>query len=441
MTQKDSDLNRRVLLRASTVGAAAAGMAVLSAPSAASAEAGPSRGYDVTTWRHSTNPAITCYTDIGALINDIIADIKTRQPSQSSKPGAVIYIPPGDYPLKTRVTVDVSYLTIRGDGHGFASSSIRYNAGDTSAWHEIWPGGSRIRVENTDGESEAFLVSRSGDPRLSSVVFDNFCLDGISFTPNQNSYANGKVGIRVDTANDAFRIERMGFVYLERALIVRDADALSVRGNFIAECGSCVELIGSGQASKVTDNHIGAGYIGYSIFAEQHQGLLIAGNNIFPRGKSLVHLRNTNRSSITGNRLHGFYPGMLDSDGINKENLISGNHFRREPEPWGPMQPYDNGKDDLYGLIHLRGDGNMVTGNLFAYDVAPAKIKPSGAEPTMILVATGSGNHVSNNSVVSNVAVNAVVLDESTHGTKVIDSATASQFVTYAADYTFRATP
>jgi inulin fructotransferase (DFA-I-forming) len=442
MTEKDSGIARRMLLRVPAVGAAAAGLAVLSGQPAAYAKAAkPPTVYDVTTWTHSTNPAITCYTDIGALINDIIADIKKRQPNQSSKPGAVIYIPPGDYPLKTRVTVDVSYLTIRGDGHGFASSSIRYNAGDTSAWHEIWPGGSRIRVENTDGHSEGFLVSRSGEPRLSSVVFDNFCLDGLSFTPNQNSYANGKVGIRVDTANDAFRIERMGFVYLERALVIRDADALSVHGNFIAECGSCVELIGSGQASKVTDNHIGAGYIGYSIFAEQHQGLLIAGNNIFPRGKSLIHLRNTNRSSITGNRLHGFYPGMLDSDGANKENLISGNHFRREPEPWGPMQPYNNGKDDLYGVIHLRGDGNMVTGNLFAYDVPAAKITPSGAKPTIILVASGHNNHLSNNSLVSNVDANAVVLDGSTHGTKVIDSATASQFVAYTSDYTFRATP
>jgi inulin fructotransferase (DFA-I-forming) len=441
MTRKDSGPTRRVLLRAPVAGAAAAGVAVLSSPSAASAKARPSTVYDVTTWRHSTKPSITCYTDIGAVINNIIADIKKRQPNQSSKPGAVIYIPPGDYPLKTRVTVDVSYLTIKGDGPGFASSSIRYNAGDTSAWHEIWPGGSRIRVENTDGHNEAFLVSRSGDPRLSAVVFDNFCLDGLSFTPNQNSYTNGKIGISIDTANDAFRIERMGFVYLERGLIVRDADALTVHGNFIAECGSCIELIGSGQASKVTDNHIGAGYIGYSILAEGHQGLLISANNIFPRGKSLIHLRNTNRSSINGNRLHGFYPGMLDSDGINKENLISGNHFRREPEPWGPMQPYDNGKDDLYGLIHLRGDGNMVTGNLFAYNVDPAKITPFGAQPTIILVASGHDNHLSNNSLVSNVAANAVVLDASTHGTKVIDSATASQFVAYTSDHTFRATP
>ncbi|MCW6005978.1 hypothetical protein K1W54_15530 [Micromonospora sp. CPCC 205371] len=397
--------------------------------------------YDVTTWTVPGNPSVTAYTDIGVVINSIIADVKTQQPTQASKPGAVIYIPPGDYSLKTRVVVDISYLTIRGSGHGFTSSSIRYNAGNTSAWHEIWPGGSRVRVENTDGQSEAFLVTRTGDPRLSSVVFSNFCLDGIGFTPHQNSYLNGKIGVRVGTANDAFRIEGMGFVYLERALVVRDADALSVSGNFIAECGSCVELIGSGQASKVTDNLIGAGYVGFSILAEQHEGLLISGNNIFPRGRSLVHFRNTNRSSITANRFHGFYPGLVDFEGVNRENLISGNIFRREMEPWGPMQPYNNGKDDLYGLLHLRGDANMVTSNLFAYNVAAGSVTPAGATPTIVLVASGANNHVSNNSVSANVAVKAVVLDGSTTGTKVLDSATAAQFQSYSGSYTLRATP
>ncbi|HCT76632.1 MAG TPA: fructotransferase [Micromonosporaceae bacterium] len=397
--------------------------------------------FDVTTWTHSSNPSITAYTDIGALINDIIARIKLDQPNQSSKPGAVIYIPPGDYPLKTRVTVDISYLTIKGSGHGFTSSSIRYNAGNTSAWHEIWPGGSRIRVENTDGNSEAFLVSRGGDPRLSSVVFENFCLDGISFTPHQNSYLNGKYGIRVATANDALRIQGMGFVYLEHALVVRDADALSVSGNFIAECGSCIELTGSGQASKVTDNLIGAGYVGYSIFAEQHDGLLISANNIFPRGRSAVHLKSCTRSSVTSNRIHGFYPGIIDSEGLNKENLISANHIRREAEPWPPMQSYNNGKDDLYGLIHLRGDNNMVTTNLFVYNVDPSKIVPSGVAPSIILVASGNANHISNNNVVSNVAAKNVVLDGSTTATKILDSATSAQFQPYTTNYTFRPTP
>ena len=33
------------------------------------------------------------------------------------------------------------------------------------------------------------------------------------------------------------------------------------------------------------------GYRGYTIFAENFGGLLITSNNIFPRGKSIVHLK------------------------------------------------------------------------------------------------------------------------------------------------------
>src|SRR5688572_8199341 len=104
--------------------------------------------YDVTDWNQG-NP----YEDIGEVINSIIADIKSRQTdtnvNQGGKPGAVIYIPPGDYPLLTQVVIDISYLKIMGSGHGFTSSSIRFNTPESEwvNWHEVWPGGSRILVE------------------------------------------------------------------------------------------------------------------------------------------------------------------------------------------------------------------------------------------------------------------------------------------------------
>ena len=69
--------------------------------------------YDVTDWQVG-NP----YTDIGEVINSIIADIKNRQKdtnvNDGGKPGAVIYIPSGDYHLKTQVKIDISYLKIQG---------------------------------------------------------------------------------------------------------------------------------------------------------------------------------------------------------------------------------------------------------------------------------------------------------------------------------------
>ena len=114
--------------------------------------------YDVTEWNVG-DP----YKDIGEVINSMLADIKSRQTDsnveEGGKPGAVIYIPSGDYHLRTQVVIDISYLKIMGAGHGFVSSSIRYNL-PKSEWadlHEVWPGGSRILVDlspkDADGEA------------------------------------------------------------------------------------------------------------------------------------------------------------------------------------------------------------------------------------------------------------------------------------------------
>jgi hypothetical protein len=284
--------------------------------------------YDVTTWPVG-NPS----KDVGEVINSIIADIKARQSdtdaNNGGKPGAVIYIPPGDYHLRTQVVIDVSFLRIEGSGHGFTSSSIRFNVPEDE-WpdlHELWPGGSRIIVDlpldggGEDSKGAAFHVERSGSPRISSVEFSNFCIDGLHFTPDgsgmpaENTYVNGKTGILVASANDSFRVTGMGFIYLEHALTIHHADALSIHDNFIAECGNCIELRGWGQASKITDNLVGAGFRGHSIYAENHGGLLITANNVFPRGASSIHLSGVSRSSVTNNRLHSFYPGVIVLDG------------------------------------------------------------------------------------------------------------------------------
>lgn len=398
--------------------------------------------YDVTTWVVPGQPGITAANDIGAVMNSIIAKIKQDQPNQASKPGGVIYIPPGDYSLKTRVVVDISYLQIKGSGHGFSSLSYRYNS-STTGWADINPGGSHIRVENTDGNTEAFLVGRSASPRIASVEFRDFCLDGVNFTPNQNSYRNGKTGIRVSTDNDSLRIEGMGFLYLENGVIAYGADAINITNNFIAECGTCIRLDGFGFASKVTNNHIGAGYVGYSLFIEGHEGTLVSGNNIFPRGRSMVHLKNASRNAISGNLFHNFYPGMIDMEGDNNNNLITSNSFRRNRENFGVMQSYNNGRDDYFGLIHVRGYDNFITTNLFYYDVPAANVTPVGGRPVMIRVANGAGNQITNNMIsYSSVTYDAVVLDGATSATKILDSGTAAQIDSFGKqNYTLRATP
>ena len=369
--------------------------------------------YDVTEW-----PVGNPYEDIGAVINSIIADIKRRQTVSNldggGKPGAVIHIPPGDFRLVTQVVIDISFVRIVGSGHGFTSSSIRFNTPphELKQWHEIWPGGSRILVDisSEGGEGEAsgaaFLVKRSGNPRISSVEFSDFCIDGLHFSDAsngdaENSYRNGKTGIHIASANDSFRMTGMGMVYLEHGIVSFHSDAATIDNNFIAECGNGVELRGMGQASKVSNNLIGAGYNGHSIYAENFGGLLVSGNNVFPRGRSSIELSGVARSSITGNRFHSFYPGILIFSGTCSENLVSSNHFLRDREPWAPMARYDNGLDDQFGLLHLNGDNNSVVANHISTSIDTQFLKPATEKPVIIRIVSGRGNYVASNHIVA----------------------------------------
>lgn len=369
--------------------------------------------YDVTEW-----PAGNPQDDIGVVINDIIADIKHRQAvadlGDGGRPGALIYIPPDDYRLKTQVVIDISFLRIAGSGHGFTSSSIRFNTppGELRQWHEVWPGGSRVLVDIAAGagmaaeDGAAFLVKRAGNPRISSVEFADFCIDGLHFSDTsgadaENSYRNGKTGIHVASANDSFRITGMGLVYLEHGIVSHHADASAIESNFIAECGNCIEFRGKGQASRIANNLIGAGYDGHSIYAENFGGLLVSGNNVFPRGRSSIALSGVVRSSITGNRLHSFYPGMLVFSGNCAENLVASNHFFRDREPWAPMAGYDNGLDDQFGLLHLNGDNNSVMANHISESIDSRYLRPADAKPVIIRIVSGKGNYVANNHIVA----------------------------------------
>lgn len=437
--------------------------------------------YDVTEW-----PVGNPYEDIGEVINSIIADIKSRQTdtdvNKGGKPGAVIYIPPGDYHLGSQVVIDISYLKIMGSGHGFTSSSIRFNTSENE-WadlHELWPGGSRILVDiplevnDEEYKGAAFYVERSGNPRISSVEFSNFCIDGLHFiedgggeTNPENTYTNGKTGIYVASACDSFRITGMGFVYLEHGITIYHADALTIHDNFIAECGNCIELRGWGQASKITDNLIGAGFKGYSIYAQNFGGLLITANNVFPRGASSIYFDGVTRSSITNNRLHSFYPGMVVFRGNCSENLVSSNHFLRDHEPWTPFLGIDNGLDDLYGLLYISGNNNSVIANHFSEVINTQNIKPVGVTPVIIRIVSGNGNYISNNHVVATevhakisdscfsaqvealltteaagqLTVTTVLVEKESLQNTILDSGSDTQVVMDKAVNAFRATP
>jgi len=388
--------------------------------------------YDVTTFNGSISPQ----ADIGTVINEIIADIKSQQTTQATRPGAVIYIPPGHYDLLTRVVIDISFLTIKGSGHGFMSEAVRDDSADTSSWIEIQPGSSHIRVKHTDGNNEAFLVQRSGAPaeigRLNGVVFQDFCIDGVTDT---KPYVEGnhKIGISVQSDSDSFRFEGMGFVYLTQAMVVKGADACSFTNNFVAECGTSISLTGASQVAKITNNYLISAWAGYSVFAENAEGILITGNTVL--WACNITLINSNRCNISANKLLSNFPSMIALTNGSSENLISGNHFRRVYGD-GTSTRYD----DLFGLVHVNGDANAVTANHFSFSVPAVNITPSGADPTIILIAGGARNYLATNNITSNLGVK-IVLDSSSTDTKILYSAQSSQLQASTTNYSLVATP
>jgi inulin fructotransferase (DFA-I-forming) len=385
--------------------------------------------YDVTTF---TSPSGTSpYTDIGTVINEIMADIHATQTTQSTRPGAVIYIPPGHYDLLTRAVIDRSFIQIKGSGHGFLSEAIRDDEGlNTSGWFEIQPGGSHIRVKNTDGNTEAFYVTRSGAPnsvgRINSVEFRDFCLDGVTAS-RPYLPGNGKVGIHVAYDNDSVRVEGMGFVYLARALRIYNADASYVVNNFIGECGMGIEYYNAALVPRIEDNTIVCPWAGNSIYIEHCQGALISGNLMLWHGS--VRLVDCSRSSISSNRLNSEWSGQIELDDNCSQILISGNQLYREGryhlDSAGPH-------DDLFGMMHLRGSGHTVNGNHLGFDIGSTPISPSGAQPTFILVASGANDVISNNHIMTATS-GKVVLDGSVSNLKLIYTTYgAAQLTAYA---------
>ena len=267
--------------------------------------------------------------------------------------------------------------------------------------------------------------------RLNSIFFQDFCLNGVNA---EKPYSNGKIGISVQSDNDSLRIEGMGFMYLERPLLIKGADAINITNNFIAETGSCIELTGASILGKITNNYLISAWAGYSIFAENGEGLLVSGNTIVWAGK--IYLDNVSRSNISSNKILSNFPGMVILAGNSKENLISSNQFRRT---WG------DGKsdllDDTYGLIRVESSGNQISSNIFAFDVPREQLLPNKETvPAIIHITEGDNNYLGMNQIVANLPV-AVVLDAPTTTTKVLYSATEDQFSPATKSYSFVPTP
>jgi inulin fructotransferase (DFA-I-forming) len=284
------------------------------------------------------------------------------------------------------------------------------------------PGSSHVQIANNN--QIGFLVDKSGSPgtngRLNSVVFQDFCIDGVSSTkPYTGANGNGKIGIKSQFDSDSFRVEGMGFVYLEEAVTVRNADAYSITNNFIGECGNGIRMVNGSIVGKITNNYIVTPWGGHSIFIEGVENVLINGNSLLWGAR--IQFKGVDRAVITGNKLVSNFSGMIVQETTCHEHLISANHFRRIHGDGGPAL-----NDDLLGMVHLNGNDNAVTSNFFSFNVAAGDVVPSGATPTVVLVKSGARNYLATNKIASNISVRHVI-DAAASSTKVLWSGSSGQ--------------
>lgn len=68
---------------------------------------------------------------------------------------------------------------------------------------------------------------------------------------------------------------------------------------------------------------------------------------------------------------------------------------------WAPMLEYDNGLDDLYGILCISGNNNSVIANHISEIIHTQSIKPAGAKPVIIHIVSGKGNYISDNHIVA----------------------------------------
>ncbi|MDR2381889.1 MAG: right-handed parallel beta-helix repeat-containing protein [Bifidobacteriaceae bacterium] len=327
--------------------------------------------YDVTAFVSPTGTSP--YSDIGQVINEIISDIKANQTSSTTRPGAVIYIPPGHYTLLTTVMIDISYLQIKGAGHGFLSQETRdYDSSwNPATWREYNPGASHVVVGfNNTGPQAAFKVERAGNykqvGRVSGLEFRDFIIDGAPLEAHTRPYDTRphKIGIAIDSPTDSTIISGMCFTHTHSGVVTHHADGLMITNNFICEIGNCIELYDNPICPKISNNMLWADWRGYGVLIEGGDSAMISDNHFGYWGN--LKITSHERGSIIGNKFTSWWPRSINVD-VSNQMYIASNHLYRlkNDRPSDQVSFYDD--DD--GILYCNGARNTIIGNLIAVEI------------------------------------------------------------------------
>lgn len=319
--------------------------------------------------------------------------------------GGTIFIPNGNYFLKSTVNIDRSYVHVMGLNHGLRSG-IDPVDGSTQAGG----GGAKVTVQNP---ITAFkLENTHNSNRLSGITFSGFDLRGDT---------NAGVGIDGVSNTDRVVIDNMTINNVGIGVRLHAADAPRITNSWIAETQSSILLTGASQQAEIKNNSLGAQPKGTTIYMENPDRFNISGNNIYPDGASAIRILNPVHGSIVGNTISAYYNGMIEflpnSDGVfGNGNVISGNVIALESWHNNP-----DGKDNKWGIVHVQAFNNVIAGNNILANGTPTNT-------TGILVMKGDYNRISSNVITIQDTNSKVVINGTANNNWVIYSTEGSAF-------------
>ncbi|WP_322976071.1 glycosyl hydrolase family 28-related protein, partial [Limosilactobacillus reuteri] len=177
--------------------------------------------------------------------------------------GGTIFIPNGNYFLKSTVNIDRSYVHVMGLNHGLRSG-IDPVDGSTQAGG----GGAKVTVQNP---ITAFkLENTHNSNRLSGITFSGFDLRGDT---------NAGVGIDGVSNTDRVVIDNMTINNVGIGVRLHAADAPRITNSWIAETQSSILLTGASQQAEIKNNSLGAQPKGTTIYMENPDRFKFSGNN------------------------------------------------------------------------------------------------------------------------------------------------------------------
>ncbi|MCC4361626.1 NosD domain-containing protein, partial [Limosilactobacillus reuteri] len=302
--------------------------------------------------------------------------------------GGTIFIPNGNYFLKSTVNVDRSYVHVMGLNHGLRSG-IDPVDGSTQAGG----GGAKVTVQNP---ITAFkLENTHNNNRLSGITFSGFDLRGDT---------NAGVGIDGISNTDRVVIDNMTINNVGIGVRLHAADAPRITNSWIAETQSSILLTGASQQAEIKNNSLGAQPKGTTIYMENPDRFNISGNNIYPDGASAIRILNPVHGSIVGNTISAYYNGMIEflpnSEGtFGNGNVISSNVIALESWHDNPDR-----KDNKWGIVHIEAFNNVIIGNNLLANGTPHNT-------TGILIMRGDYNRIANNVITIPDTVSKVVIN------------------------------